>query len=91
MIKYVNISTEDFFYTLPESRIAKYPLEKRDRSKLLVFRNGLEMFELFMCTEFHVYIFAENQIYIDHHSKQCFVITYLLSEKIRLAFGQRAW
>lgn len=41
MIKYVNISTEDFFYTLPESRIAKYPLEKRDRSKLLVFRNGL--------------------------------------------------
>ena len=27
-------------YTLPEERIAKFPLEKRDESKLLVYRNG---------------------------------------------------
>ena len=31
---------EDFNYELPDARIAKYPLEKRDASKLLVYRNG---------------------------------------------------
>jgi len=31
---------EDYSYTLPEERIAKYPLEKRDDSKLLIFENG---------------------------------------------------
>ena len=31
------IHIEDFNYDLPDSRIAKYPLEKRDSSKLLVY------------------------------------------------------
>lgn len=31
---------EDFDYPLPDDRIAKYPLQERDRSKLLLFRNG---------------------------------------------------
>ncbi|MDR1666413.1 MAG: S-adenosylmethionine:tRNA ribosyltransferase-isomerase [Bacteroidales bacterium] len=30
----------DFDYPLPDSCIAKYPLQERDRSKLLLFRNG---------------------------------------------------
>ena len=34
----INIS--DYAYNLPEERIAKFPLEKRDNSKLLVYRNG---------------------------------------------------
>lgn len=34
------IKIEDFNYALPEERIAKYPLEKRDRSKLLIFKDG---------------------------------------------------
>lgn len=31
------INIADFTYDLPESRIAKFPLEERDRSKLLIF------------------------------------------------------
>src|SRR5450631_1316342 len=30
----------DFGYELPEERIARYPLEQRDRSKLLVWKKG---------------------------------------------------
>ncbi len=35
-----NIKIEDYAYDLPEDRIAKYPLENRDLSKLLVYGNG---------------------------------------------------
>ncbi len=35
-----DIAIEDFTYNLPDERIAKYPLENRDLSKLLVFKNG---------------------------------------------------
>ncbi len=35
-----DISTQDYTYQLPESRIAKYPLPQRDASKLLVFESG---------------------------------------------------
>ncbi len=34
------IDLSDYEYTLPEERIAKFPLEKRDNSKLLHFLNG---------------------------------------------------
>jgi S-adenosylmethionine:tRNA ribosyltransferase-isomerase len=34
------IQTRDFFYELPEDRIAKYPLPIRNQSKLLVYRSG---------------------------------------------------
>jgi S-adenosylmethionine:tRNA ribosyltransferase-isomerase len=34
------ISIKDFQYDLPFERIAKYPLPKRDDSKLLVYKNG---------------------------------------------------
>lgn len=36
-----NIRIADFTYTLPEERIAKYPLEERDMSKLLFFNHNL--------------------------------------------------
>ena len=35
-----NILINNFDYNLPEEKIASYPLEKRDDSKLLIFRNG---------------------------------------------------
>ncbi len=34
------ICISDYNYPLPEERIAKYPLEERDHSKLLVYREG---------------------------------------------------
>jgi S-adenosylmethionine:tRNA ribosyltransferase-isomerase len=35
-----NLSINDFIYALPDEKIAKYPLQKRDESKLLVYKNG---------------------------------------------------
>jgi len=34
------ISISDYAYDLPDGKIAKYPLEERDQSKLLVWKNG---------------------------------------------------
>lgn len=36
----LNIHIEDYNYNLPEERIAKYPLDRRDQSKLLVYKGG---------------------------------------------------
>ena len=38
MIPQINIS--DYNYPLPDERIAKYPLEQRDMSKLLIYKDG---------------------------------------------------
>ena len=35
-----NIDINDFDYPLPDERIAKFPLERRSDSKLLIYRNG---------------------------------------------------
>src|ERR1700712_5100112 len=37
--KHLKIS--DFTYNLPDEKIAKYPLEERDSSKLLIYKNGI--------------------------------------------------
>ena len=36
----MDLNLGDFFYELPESRIAKHPPKQRGTSKLLVYRNG---------------------------------------------------
>jgi S-adenosylmethionine:tRNA ribosyltransferase-isomerase len=38
--KVTGISIGDYAYDLPDEKIAKYPLDERDQSKLLVWRNG---------------------------------------------------
>ena len=35
-----HIEMKDFAYPLPEDRVAKYPLDERDLSKLLIYKNG---------------------------------------------------
>ena len=35
-----NILISDYTYTLPDDKIARYPLAERDASKLLVYQNG---------------------------------------------------
>jgi S-adenosylmethionine:tRNA ribosyltransferase-isomerase len=35
-----NLNINDFVYELPDVRIAKFPLQNRDESKLLIYRNG---------------------------------------------------
>ncbi len=35
-----DISINDYSYSLPEEKIAKYPLSERDASKLLIYKNG---------------------------------------------------
>ncbi|MCD7976419.1 MAG: S-adenosylmethionine:tRNA ribosyltransferase-isomerase [Tannerellaceae bacterium] len=39
-IKTQHIHIEEYNYSLPDERIAKFPLSQRDESKLLVYRNG---------------------------------------------------
>ena len=34
------LSIKDFTYSLPDDRIAKYPLAERDASKLLIYKEG---------------------------------------------------
>ena len=36
-----NLSINDFTYDLPDEKIAKYPLQKRDDSKLLIYDDGI--------------------------------------------------
>lgn len=41
------IKISDYTYNLPEERIAKYPLEKRDNSKLLLYDKGVVTEDIF--------------------------------------------
>jgi S-adenosylmethionine:tRNA ribosyltransferase-isomerase len=35
-----NLRIEDYIYSLPDERIAQYPLQERDASKLLIYKDG---------------------------------------------------
>lgn len=36
-----SIRLDEYFYDLPDERIARYPLQNRDGSKLLIYKNGM--------------------------------------------------
>jgi S-adenosylmethionine:tRNA ribosyltransferase-isomerase len=49
-----NISISDYDYFLPEEKIAFFPLEKRDESKLLVYKNGNIKEDIYQNIAFHL-------------------------------------
>ena len=61
-----NIHIEDYNYLLPDEKIAKYPLEQRDNSKLLLYRNGEISESVF--SSIHQYI-PQNSLLIYNNTK----------------------
>lgn len=57
---------EQFNYQLPEERIAKYPVEPRDHSQLLVYKNGEIQSDFYY--SLHQYI-PENSLFIMNNTK----------------------
>ncbi len=66
MKKPAYILIDDFNYPLPSNRIAKFPLEKRDQSKLLVYQNGSLSKENFK--ELHQFL-PENSLLFFNETK----------------------
>ncbi len=60
------IHIADYTYTLPDERIAKYPLENRDASKLLIYRNDNISHTIFSDLP---EILPENSLLIFNNSK----------------------
>ena len=48
------LSIKDFTYSLPEERIAKYPLEERDASKLLIYKEGNIAVDIYKNIDAHI-------------------------------------
>jgi S-adenosylmethionine:tRNA ribosyltransferase-isomerase len=60
------VQIKDFTYDLPNDRIAKYPLESRDLSKLLVYQNGNITQDIYKNLDQHI---SENALFIFNNSK----------------------
>ena len=61
-----NISIHDYAYSLPEERIAKYPLAERDASKLLLYNNGVITEESYKNITYHI---PENSLLVFNNTK----------------------
>jgi len=48
------LSIKDFTYSLPEERIAKYPLAERDASKLLIYKEGNITEDIYRNVDIHI-------------------------------------
>ena len=48
------LSIKDFTYSLPEERIAKYPLAERDASKLLIYKEGNITEDIYGNVDIHI-------------------------------------
>lgn len=57
---------KDFTYDLPDDRIAKYPLEERDLSKLLVYKNGSISEDNYKNLDQHI---SENSLFIFNNTR----------------------
>lgn len=56
----------DFSYVLPEEKIAKYPLEQRDRSKLLIYKHGSIEEDIYKNLHRHI---PENAVLVFNNTK----------------------
>lgn len=61
-----NLSIRDFTYSLPENKIAKYPLAERDASKLLVYKEGQITEDIYKNIATHI---PENSLLIFNDTK----------------------
>ena len=61
-----HISINDFTYHLPPEKIALYPLDKRDHSKLLIYRKGIITEEIYKNIAEHL---PENSLLIFNNTK----------------------
>jgi S-adenosylmethionine:tRNA ribosyltransferase-isomerase len=61
-----HISIADFNYDLPETRIAMHPLNERDRSKLLIWKDGNITEDIFLNISSHI---PEKSLLIFNNSK----------------------
>ncbi|MEO8712031.1 MAG: S-adenosylmethionine:tRNA ribosyltransferase-isomerase [Parafilimonas sp.] len=59
-------SIQDFDYTLPAEKIAKYPLQKRDESKLLIYNKGSIKEDIFLNLATHL---SENSLIVFNDTK----------------------
>ena len=50
----IHIDLKEYNYNLPEGKIAQYPLEKRDGSRLLLFNNGNISEDIFNNIDNHI-------------------------------------
>ncbi|HEY6063730.1 MAG TPA: S-adenosylmethionine:tRNA ribosyltransferase-isomerase, partial [Chitinophagaceae bacterium] len=60
------ISIKDFTYSLPEERIARYPLTERNASKLLIYREGKITEDIYRNITRHI---PENSLLIFNNTK----------------------
>jgi S-adenosylmethionine:tRNA ribosyltransferase-isomerase len=60
------VQIKDFTYDLPNNRIAKYPLESRDLSKLLVYQNGNITEDIYKNLDQHI---SQNALFVFNNSK----------------------
>jgi S-adenosylmethionine:tRNA ribosyltransferase-isomerase len=60
------ISIQDYSYSLPEERIAKYPLPERDASKLLIYKGGAITNDTYKNIASH---FSKNSLLVFNNTK----------------------
>lgn len=60
------IKSSDYTYNLPQEKIALYPLQKRDESKILIYKNGNISSDIFKNSSQYI---PENSIVILNNTK----------------------